>query len=229
MLDAVISRTTNTATSTSSQEAKTSLASNYDTFLKLLTTQLQYQDPLDPMDSTAFTEQLVSFSNVEQNIKTNEHLENLLAANNSSNLAAATSYIGKSVTVDSAVAGLENGSASWSYSLASAADDLSLTVLDGKGRKVAELEGSDRGGSHKVVWDGKDGSGRDMPAGAYTLRVVAKTLAGENIESAINAHGKVTAIESLGNQTVAIVNGTPQKIEDIVRVGATTNPTSSLQ
>ena len=81
------------ATSAStSASAATSLASNFDTFLTILTAQIQNQDPLAPMDSSKFTEQLVQFSGVEQQIKSNSQLETLVKATNSNAGAALSGY-----------------------------------------------------------------------------------------------------------------------------------------
>ena len=95
MIDPV---TTSTTAVTGAAAAQKSLASNFDTFLTLLTTQLQHQDPLSPMDSTEFTQQLVQFSSVEQQISANKNLESLIALTKSRSSADAVSYLGKSLT-----------------------------------------------------------------------------------------------------------------------------------
>ncbi|HZZ11369.1 MAG TPA: flagellar hook capping FlgD N-terminal domain-containing protein, partial [Paraburkholderia sp.] len=87
----------NTAAGAGQSTASQQLAGNFDTFLTLLTTQLQNQDPLSPMDSTQFTQQLVAFSGVEQQINTNNNLQSLIALNQSQQAASAVSYIGHSV------------------------------------------------------------------------------------------------------------------------------------
>ena len=106
------------ATSTSSTAAKGTAAAsratfgdNYDTFLKLLTSQLQNQNPLSPMDSTQFTSQLVQYSSVEQAIKQNENLEKLIAMQSSTQSANAVGYIGKSVDMSGERVGLVSGEA----------------------------------------------------------------------------------------------------------------------
>src|SRR5690242_8555320 len=103
-------------TATQSAAAKT-LAGNFDTFLTLLTTQLQNQDPLNPMDSNQFTQQLVEFSQVEQQINTNDNLKTLISLGQSRSAADAVGYLGKAVTVSNGDAALANGTANWNYQL----------------------------------------------------------------------------------------------------------------
>src|SRR5271154_1591718 len=89
--------TTNTSSSTNNS-AMQQLSGNMNTFLTLLTTQLQHQDPLSPMDSTQFTQQLVEYSQVEQQINTNTNLTNLISLQQTNSGAAAVGYLGKEVT-----------------------------------------------------------------------------------------------------------------------------------
>ena len=93
------------------------IAGDFDTFLKILTTQLQNQNPLDPIDSSQFTDQLVQFSSVEQSIKTNKNLEQLIALSGANAFTGVVSYIGKEVTAEGAATNLKDGAASWSFSL----------------------------------------------------------------------------------------------------------------
>src|ERR1044071_1210572 len=92
----------NAASQAASQagSAQKTLASNFDTFLSLLTTQLKNQDPMSPMDSNQFTQQLVQFSQVEQQINSNKNLESLIALTKSQTTTAAVSYLGKTPTLN---------------------------------------------------------------------------------------------------------------------------------
>ena len=100
-----------TQTGTSSQVASKNLSADMNTFLTLLTTQLKYQDPLDPMDTAEFTNQLVQYSSVEQAIHTNSNLETLLSLNIANLGAQAVSYMGKVAQVLGDVMPLEGGKA----------------------------------------------------------------------------------------------------------------------
>src|SRR5271156_6288937 len=103
--------------SSSSSSAMSNLTSNFNTFLKLLTTQLQNQDPLSPMDSNQFTQQLVEFSGVEQQINTNDNLQSLIALSMSQQASAAVNYIGHSVVMTNGEGALQNGTVDWTYNL----------------------------------------------------------------------------------------------------------------
>src|SRR5579884_3869002 len=99
----------NGAGSGTQSQAMQQLTGNFDTFLQLLTTQLQNQDPLSPMDSTQFTQQLVEFSQVEQQINTNNNLQNLIGLTEANAGSTAVSYLGKDVTITNGNGALING------------------------------------------------------------------------------------------------------------------------
>src|SRR5215468_8490317 len=108
---------TTAAAATAPSAAQQQLAGNFDTFLTLLTTQLKNQDPLSPMDSNQFTQQLVEFSQVEQQINSNDNLKTLIAQGTSQGSTMATSYLGKKVTITNGQAALVKGAANWDYNL----------------------------------------------------------------------------------------------------------------
>src|SRR5438477_10651774 len=93
---------------------KSMLASNFDQFLTLLTTQLKDQNPLDPLDTNQFTQQLVQFASVEQQLQTNDSLTALLKATQTSTATAALGFVGAQITADGATAHLAGGQAQWS-------------------------------------------------------------------------------------------------------------------
>ena len=132
MVAAVTTATTATA---KTDAARTSLATNFDTFLTLLTAQLKNQDPLSPMDSSQFTQQLTQMTGVQQQLLTNDLLTSLLAGQQS-NLGGASNYIGKDVTAVWAADKLTDGKANWSYELATDATSAKLDVLDSTGKVV---------------------------------------------------------------------------------------------
>src|ERR1700755_2278089 len=99
----------------SNSDAMSQLSGNFPTFLTLLTTQLKNQDPTSPMDSSTFTQQLVMYSQVEQQIGTNTNLKTLIGQGSTQLGAYATSYLGKAVSVTNGNAALTSGSAMWTY------------------------------------------------------------------------------------------------------------------
>jgi flagellar basal-body rod modification protein FlgD len=176
-------------------QAKTSLSGNFDTFLRLLTTQLQYQDPLEPMDATKFTEQLVSYSQVEQQINTNANLTTLIAMQRAAAGANAVTYLGKTALTAGPVSSLDGGAASWRYTLARDAAAVQLVIKDASGRTVRTLAGQPTLGAHDFVWDGRNDAGATMPAGAYALTAVATTSDGAQFAPAVSGVGLIKEID----------------------------------
>lgn len=188
---------------TQSAGARTTLSDNFDTFLVLLTAQLQNQDPLAPMDSTQFTQQLVQYSQVEQQIRTNEQLESLVSQYNAMSASLPLSYIGRFAVIDSNNAYMANEQAAWTYSFEDAPSTVTINVLDAKGKTVFSTEGSAAPGTHNFVWDGKNNSGEAMPDGVYRLSIVARDANNGAVASDVNAIELVSGVD---------LTGTPPKI-----------------
>ena len=181
------------------------LASTFDNFLLLLTTQLQNQDPLSPLDTNQFTEQLVQFTNVEQSIKTNAKLDQLIALQGVNQLTGALDYVGRTVEVDSVVLDLSDGAATMTYDLASNAEETTIEIIDEAGNTVRTLTVEGTAGRHEVTWDGKDGSGDDLPEGLYGFVVKAVDSEGRTVPARQGTIGRVTAVEVIdGDITLSI-------------------------
>ena len=178
----------------SSSAASTRLAEDMDNFLTLLTTQLQNQDPTNPMDSKEMTNQLVQFSQVEQQIQQNKNLEQLLALQNNSATANAVSYIGRQIQITGNASVLEDDGARFGYSLSQPAQSVNLTVLNNSGKAVFQTDGLSDAGRHTFLWDGKDTNGNPMPAGVYSLLVTANNRNGEPIIAETDAQATVTGV-----------------------------------
>jgi flagellar basal-body rod modification protein FlgD len=184
------------------------LASNFDTFLSLLTTQLKNQDPLSPLDSNQFTQQLVAMTGVEQQLNTNDLLKQLVS-NTAGGISTAVSLIGKDVKAVSDTANISNGQAKWTYNLPSAAASLKVEVLDSSGTLVhAEAPTDLSAGDHDFTWNGKDQTGTQLPdGGPYTLRVTALDSSGAAISTTNYVKGTVTAVQQSNGATMVTVNG----------------------
>lgn len=190
--------------------SRKTLAGNFDSFLTLLTAQLQHQDPLSPMDSNQFTQQLVQFSQVEQQIQTNENLSSLLDQSKAAAAGAALSYLGRDAVLQSSTTALGTNGALWAYNLPSGASSLKIEVRDSSNRTVYTTTTGDRSsGSHAFTWDGKNSAGVAQAAGAYTLVVTAKDSDGNTITPSITTRETVIGLDlGADNPTVLTASGT---------------------
>ena len=216
MVTAVANNTQSAATQTASQ----SLASNYSTFLTLLTAQLKNQDPLNPTDSNQFVQQLVSFSGVEQQIRASDQLEKLVALQQGATTGTAVSYLGKTVTLDSPTTALGNDGAQWKYALDGAASATKITIKNSSGVTVFSANGETKAGPHTFAWDGKTSAGDDAPDGNYTLSVSSTDIDGENVSTFVTVKGLVKAVDlSTGTPMVETDVGV-YLLESVLRVDA---------
>ncbi len=195
--------------------ALTSLSSNFTSFLNLLLTQLKNQDPTTPMDTNSFTTELVQFSSVEQQITTNSSLTSLIQATQGSEVIQATGVVGKSVTVSSTQAALQNGSATVNYTT-TAAEPVDITVTNASGVKVAEVTGTSSAGANSWTWDGKNSAGVQQPDGAYTVAINGASPSGATAAVPFTVTGKATGVVN-SNGAVTL------------QVGAVSVPFSSVQ
>ncbi|NBU29471.1 MAG: flagellar hook assembly protein FlgD, partial [Caulobacteraceae bacterium] len=154
-------------------DSRTRLADSTETFLSLLTTQLKNQDPLSPMDSSEFTQQIVQMTGVEQQLLTNDLLAALVGMSDGG-LAGSVDLIGKTVTAETNLATLADGDAQWSYSLPRAAANVKLEVINSAGVTVRTETLTGQGtGDQEFTWDGKNNAGIGQADGSYYLRVTA--------------------------------------------------------
>ena len=196
----------------------TNLAETFDSFLLLLTTQLQNQDPLDPMDSGEFTQQLVQFTGVEQALATNANLEHLIALFRSTEFSGAVQYIGKIIGAPGATTALENGHAEWSYALGGQATETTVKVLNDKGIAVFSAPGKIGSGVHDFVWDGNDAAGNPVPDGDYTLSVRSLDEDGNDLPIGLRIFGRVSGVQTEAGVTTLSVGGTAVSLKDVVSV-----------
>jgi flagellar basal-body rod modification protein FlgD len=190
--------------SAQSGSARSRLSDNYDTFLVLLTAQLQNQDPLAPMDSTQFTQQLVQFSQVEQQIRTNEQLESLVGQYQAAAAGAALSYLGRDAMIESDRTTLAGGQARWGYTLNGAAADVTLSVKDSSGRTVFEAPGQTTQGTHIFTWQGVNNDGDPLADGVYRLVVTAKNQSGADVTSTLTVREQIVGVDFSGAAPLVI-------------------------
>jgi len=196
------------ATATTAKESK-SLWGDFDTFLTVLTAQLKNQDPTEPMDASAFTQQLVQYAQVEQQISSNDKLDSILGTINSNGITPLLNYVGQYVEAGSTgKMVVQNSSAMMAYVLDSEATGVSISVQDDKGNSIATIDGTTTSGLNRIAWDGKLADGTTAVDGAYKFVLTAKDSAGEVMEvSDIRIIGQVSGVETDAKGKISLKMG----------------------
>lgn len=195
------------------------IAGNFDTFLQLLTTQLRNQNPLDPLDTNQFTQQLVQFSGVEQQLKTNEFLEALIMSSQTATTTQATSFIGKEISASTSLANLKDGSASWYYDLPRRAEKAFITIRNSDGDTVYTKEmGAIDSGEGRFDWDGISTSGETLKDGAYQIQIDAQDEFGNPITATTEMAGIVDGVDFSGDQPFLVVGKAYIALSSVNRV-----------
>ena len=220
MPTSVVSATTNnTAASSSSNSSSNStatIANNFQTFLTLLTTQLQNQNPLDPLDTNQFTAQLVQFASVEQQMKQNEQLTSLINIEKSAQSTQALVYVGNTVAVDGSKAQFD-GSAIWNLN-APKDTNATITITNSAGQTVYSGSYSLQQGNASFVWDGKGNDGVQYPKGTYTLTATGKDSSGNSVAISTEVQGVVDSVDLTASPPLLSIGGTTYTTDQIKRV-----------
>jgi len=209
------------SSSTSASSSASALNYNFSEFLTLFTTQLKNQDPTKPMDTTEMTNQLALFSNVEQTAGVNSRLDKLLAAQTSTGIGSAVSYIGKTVESTGNQISLSGGTAEIAYTMPSAGQSVRIDIRDTNGGLISTLAGDPSSGDHQLTWNGTDSSGSQVSDGAYTVSVTATdSSGGATITPTTKTTGKVTGVETSGTDTLLDLGKIQVKMSDVTAVRA---------
>jgi len=217
-----ISSLTSAASSSSTGKTADSatLASNFTQFLTLLTTQLKNQNPLDPMDTNQFTQQLVQYAGVEQQLKSNDRLDSILSNAKSSSAASATGFIGQTITADGKSTALKDGAASWTLTPARAAKQATMTISDAKGNVVATQTKALTAGAQSFTWDGRSSSGFTAPNGTYSIKVDAVDATGSKVTVDTKVSGTVDSVDLSGSEPVLMVGTSRVPVSTVQDIGA---------
>ncbi|WP_417518073.1 flagellar hook assembly protein FlgD [Minwuia sp.] len=198
--------------------ASKKLTEDFDTFLTLLTSQLQNQDPLEPLKSEQFTQQLVQFSQVEQQIETNDQLESMVSLSLAAQHGALVDYIGKTVEGESSRARLSDGAANWNFELDEDAETVSILILNEANRPVGGFQTTGEAGQNNFTWDGRDDSGNTQPDGVYRISVTATNDDGNPIPARVQAGGIVDGVEVVNGIAQLSVNGAVIPLSNVTSV-----------
>jgi len=223
--------TTTTPTSSASSTVSNSdqiklnnqIAGNFTTFLTLLTTQLQNQSPLDPLDTNQFTQQLVQFASVEQQINMNTQLQTLVSLQQTAQNSQALGFVGKTVTVNGSTAPLTNGQAQWTFNPPSPAT-ATFTVTDSTGQTVLTKTGTVQPGPQSFNWNGLDSSGRQWADGNYTLTITAVGANRQSVAIPTTVTGMVSSVDLTQSPPLLSIGGQTYTLNQILSVQ---QPTSS--
>ena len=218
MVDGVNS--TASATSNKLTTQRNTIADNFDTFLQLLLTQLKNQNPLEPMDTNQFTQQLVQFTSVEQQLQTNEFLEAMMQSTQNGTNTQAVSYIGKMINASGTTADIKNGQASWLYKFDSPAENTMVTIKDASGNVVFNERLSLEAGTDQIVWDGTTSMGERLSSGRFTITIDARTAEGAYIPVTTEMMGVVEGVDVSGTEPYLLVGGRRIPVSAVTAVGA---------
>ncbi len=190
-----------------------------DEFLKLLVTQLQKQDPLNPQDPSEFTAQLAQFSSLEQLIGVNDNLTSLGSLQGASIQLGAAALIGKSARVLGDRLEVDGGTADTvKFNLSREAEQVSVNVYDSAGKLVEVVDYADgAAGDHAFMWTAKPG-GTAAADGTYRFEVVASDSNDTVIEVATSFTGRVTAVSFERGEAMVTVGGDDYAFGDVIGI-----------
>jgi flagellar basal-body rod modification protein FlgD len=171
-------------------------------FMTLFITQMQHQDPLEPMDSTEMASQLAQFSSMEATLQMSDNLEKLLGYQVSQNNLQLLTLIGKEVQGTGNTMGVVAGQVSTTqYTLADVADSCRVEIYDSAGRLADTVElGYAAAGLHELSWDATTPSGTVVPDGQYTYKVIAMNALGQKVDVDYRTTGRVTGVNFTGGK-----------------------------
>ncbi len=199
--------------------ASQQIAGNFQSFLQLLTTQLQNQNPLDPLDTNQFTQQLVEFAGVQQQLNTNDSLATLVSLQQTSQSTQVLGFVGKTAVVSGSTAALTNSTATWQLSVPTASS-VNITVANSTGQTVfTGSYNASAGNNQPFEWNGQGNDGTQWPDGNYTLTATAKDAGGNTVAITTAIEGTVSAVDLTQSPPLLTIGGqkyTVSQIQSIV-------------
>ena len=214
-----VTSTTNSAGSVANAVNNTEIASNFTTFLQLLVTQLKNQDPLSPMDTNQFTQQLVEFASVEQQMKSNDSLSTLVTLEQTAQSTSALALVGATVVVNGSTAQLANGQATWTLNAAKPAT-ATISIADATGRTAYSGTFTINSGTQTFVWDGRGNDHTLWPDGTYTLTATATDASGQTTAISTQVQAKVNSVDLTQTPPVLSINGQNYTMDQLQKIVA---------
>lgn len=208
---------TNASAATSSAVSDGTIAGNFTTFLQLLTTQLQNQNPLDPLDTNQFTQQLVEFAQVEQQLKSNDSLATLVSLQQTAQATSALGLVGATVVVNGQTAQLANGSANWELS-ATKPTSATVSIADSTGQTAYTGKLAVNAGSQSFTWNGQGNDGKLWPDGNYTISITGVDANGQTSTVSTQVQAPVDSVDLTQNPPLLSINGQTYQLSDIQKI-----------
>lgn len=196
---------TPTNTTAATRTSATAISSDFETFLRMLTVQMQNQDPLNPIDSTDYAVQLATFSGVEQQVLTNSHLAALASQLSLIGMSQLSGWVGQDALAKGTVSFDGSTPVTLLPQPAARADTAVLVVRDSNGMLVSREEIGTAADPYD--WLGASASGDPLPAGLYTLSL--ESLSGDTVveTSAIASYARITEVRASAGGTVLVLAG----------------------
>lgn len=229
----VTNPTTNSTASTAAAAGTAGaqqIAGNFNEFLQLLTTQLQNQNPLDPLDTNQFTQQLVEFASVQQQVDMNTNMQTLISLQQTTAATQALQLVGSTVTLNGNSAKLSNATgspATWNLN-ASAPGTAAITIVNSSGQTAYTGTTTLNTGTQSFTWNGQGNNGVKWPDGSYTITVTGTGASGQAITVSSQVSGTVSAVNMSQTPPTITVNGQNYPISSIQSVGSSSTLTSGL-
>ena len=221
------SSTSSSTASSANALASQQIAGNFQSFLQLLTTQLQNQNPLDPLDTNQFTQQLVEFAGVQQQLNTNDSLATLVSLQQATQSSEALSYVGKTATVTGNTAAMSNSEAVWALSVPSASTvDISIASSTGQTVYTGTYDVS-AGNNQPFEWNGVGTDGTQYPDGNYTLSATAKDSSGNTVAVTTAVGGVVSSVNLTQSPPLLTIGGQTYTMSQIQSIIASSSGTSN--
>ncbi|MGA2288398.1 flagellar hook assembly protein FlgD [Bradyrhizobium sp.] len=209
------SASSSSAAAGASALANQQIAGNFQSFLTLLTTQLQNQNPLDPLDTNQFTQQLVEFAGVQQQINTNDSLSTLVSLQQTAQSTQALGFVGKTAVVNGNTAALTNSSATWDLSIPSAST-VNISITSSTGQTVYTGSYSAQAGNNQpFAWNGQGSDGTQWPDGQYKLTATAADSAGNPVAVTTQIQGTVSSVDLTQSPPLLTINGQTYTVNQI--------------
>ena len=221
------SNSSSSAAASANSMASQQIAGNFQSFLELLTTQLQNQNPLDPLDTNQFTQQLVEFAGVQEQLNTNDSLSTLVSLQQSAQATQALEYVGKTAVVSGNTTTMSNSQAIWEFNIPSAST-LNISIANSAGQTVYTGTYSvNAGNGQPFTWNGQGNDGTQYPDGSYTMSATAQDSTGKSVGVTTLVGGTVSSVDLSQSPPMLTINGQNYTLSQVTAIGGAPSSSSS--